>query len=80
MRKIRLKVENLAVESFGTEGSPGKKAGTVRGYDVTDFEGCVVSEASNCASCLDGCPHESLTCMASCLMTDGNRVCKEPYC
>jgi hypothetical protein len=79
MRKIRLDVEALVVESFGTAGGKGGK-GTVLGNDMTYRAGCVASELSNCASCLEGCPQDTLTCMASCLMTDGNAVCKEPYC
>jgi hypothetical protein len=66
----------------GTGGREGTKAGTVRGYDdVTYRLSCPEpSEYSNCATCLDGCPQDTVTCMASCLMTDGNAICKEPYC
>jgi hypothetical protein len=80
MRKIRLDIDALTVESFNPDAGPVRGAGTVRGH-ITLRLGCGgVSELSNCASCLDGCPNETLTCQASCLNTDGNAVCKEPYC
>ncbi|HEX6751007.1 MAG TPA: hypothetical protein VF092_27205 [Longimicrobium sp.] len=81
MRKIRLDLDDLAVESFRTADGGEKKAGTVRGYDVTQFAGCPPpSEYSDCATCLEGCPADTLTCMASCRMTNGYQVCKDPYC
>ena len=79
MRKIRLDVEDLVVESFGTvDGNGGK--GTVRGHDFTQLQGCVGSADSNCATCLEGCPRDTMTCFASCRMTNGNQACIDPYC
>src|SRR6185295_12255914 len=81
MRKIRLDIEELVVESFGTaDGRDGK--GTVRGHDLTQFIGCGGggSEESNCATCLEGCPRDTMTCFASCRMTNGNQACIDPHC
>lgn len=81
MRKIRLDIDDLAVESFDT-ASRGKDAGTVRGHDddgsdvsncVTCVNGCP-SEFSNCATCLNGCPGDTFTCFASCIYSQ-----VEPY-
>jgi hypothetical protein len=81
MRKIRLDVEKLTVESFDTAGREMKKVGTVRGHDSgTDYDGCV-SYYSNCASCLESCPHESQTCFGSCrAYTDQGFACIDPNC
>lgn len=81
MHKIRLDVEELKVESFNTADGETKKVGTVRGHDSgTDFDGCV-SYYSNCASCLESCPHESETCFGSCrAWTDGWGACIDPNC
>jgi len=79
MRKIRLDVEELVVESFDTADAKGK-AGTVRGHAISQFVACVASEFSDCATCLEGCPQDTMTCFASCHMTDGNKVCKAEYC
>ncbi|HEX2202288.1 MAG TPA: hypothetical protein VHG91_03265 [Longimicrobium sp.] len=59
MRKIRLDIEDLAVESFDTAGQ-GENAGSVRGHDS------YASEYSNCATCPEGCPRDTFTCFASC--------------
>jgi len=80
MRKIRLDVEELVVESFGTADGNGRKVGTVHGHYYTQLAGCVGSEFSDCATCLEGCPQDTMTCFASCHMTDGNKVCKAEYC
>jgi len=78
MRKIRLNIDDLAVESFKTAGAEGK-AGTVRGNGWTELEGCAVSDgASACATCDGGCPRDTSTCFASCRMTNGYRVCIDP--
>ncbi|HEX6751009.1 MAG TPA: hypothetical protein VF092_27215 [Longimicrobium sp.] len=80
MRKIRLSVEDLAVESFRTSEGAEKKVGTVRAHDSgTDFDGCV-SYYSNCATCLEGCPRNTLTCYGSCRMTNGDVACIDPAC
>jgi hypothetical protein len=63
MRKIQLNIDDLLVESFDTADARAQKSGTVRGYD-SDF-GCN-SEFSNCATCLEGCPRDTMTCFASC--------------
>jgi hypothetical protein len=85
MRKIRLKIDDLSVDSFNTSGGEGKKVGTVRGYDWSEFEGCSEfdgcnSQYSNCATCMYGCPQPSVTCFASCLMTGGAGPCIDPNC
>ena len=80
MRKIRLDVEDLVVESFNTADGTGRKVGTVHGHDFTQFPGCVASQESNCATCLEGCPRDTMTCFASCRMTNGNQACIDPNC
>lgn len=62
MRKISLKLDDLHVESFDTSNPAERKIGTVRGHDWTG-ESC---DASNCASCLEGCPYDTMTCFGSC--------------
>ena len=49
MKKIRLNVEKLAVESFDTDAVE-KQGGTVRGWQVTD------PRRSDCLDTCDGCP------------------------
>jgi hypothetical protein len=71
MRKMRLNVDELTVESFNTAPGERQKAGTVRAHDSgTDFDGCV-SYYSNCATCLEGCPADTMTCFGSCRMAGG---------
>ena len=79
MRKIRLDIEELVVESFGTADGKGGN-GTVQGHGFTQFAGCVGSADSNCATCLEGCPRDTMTCFASCRMTNGYQACIDPYC
>lgn len=53
MKKIRLDLEQLAVESFSTEEGRGAEKGTVRGYDSA-------SEAYSCwQDCTWGCTSHS---------------------
>ena len=81
MRKIRLEIDDLAVESFNTATGEDTKPGTVRGHDYTEFDGCNVSDGvSNCATCDEGCPADTHTCFASCRMTNGDQACIDPYC
>lgn len=85
MRKIRLRLDELTVESFDTAERNGKRQGTVRGHGWSDWEGCTQfdgcgSGASLCATCAEGCPQDTVTCFASCRMTDGLHACIEPWC
>jgi hypothetical protein len=64
MRKIRLSIDALAVESFKTAGSDQKNAGTVHAH-VTELAGCNFSQG---------------TCFQSCAMTNGYQYCIKPYC
>ena len=80
MRKIRLSVEDLAVESFRTADGMEKKVGTVHGHAWSEWEGCVISGMSDCATCAGGCPRDTMTCFASCRMTNGYQACIDPYC
>ena len=91
MRKVRLDIEALEVESFDTGDGDGGK-GTVRGH-ATYVAGCN-SQGSNCQSCQLGCPQDTLTCFASCAagvtktydpetecFGDPSRLpCINPYC
>ncbi len=75
MRKIRLDLDDLTVESFGTAQGEETKAGTVRGHDVTQ-------PADGCASRQPGC--ETYLCISwgTCFQSCGTdyRPCIEPYC
>ncbi|HEU4452874.1 MAG TPA: hypothetical protein VFR81_07430 [Longimicrobium sp.] len=84
MRKLHLKIDDLAVESFQTDKG-GKRGGTVRGY-LTEVETCTQwqtridtcnSEDSECATCqVGGCPGDTQTCyFGTCGRTDGFNVC-----
>ncbi len=63
-RKIRLSLENLAVDSFDTAADDEKNAGTVRGHAATEFP----------------CNFSRGTCFQSCAMTNGYQYCIDPYC
>lgn len=85
MRKIRLDIEDLAVESFDTTSGGRADGGTVRGHGWSELEGCSQfdgcnSEESLCATCAGGCPQDTSTCFASCRMTHGNQICIDPNC
>jgi predicted SprT family Zn-dependent metalloprotease len=60
--KLRLKVEELAVESFDTAGSRLDDRGTVKGHD-TGF-GCPLPSASEPVACL--CQTFEQTCDTTC--------------
>jgi hypothetical protein len=73
MRKIRLEIDDLTVESFNTAESKEKNAGTVHGNAYSQWEGCIISDGvSACATCDGGCPADTRTCFASCRMTNGS--------
>ncbi|HEU0014769.1 MAG TPA: hypothetical protein VFQ45_13870 [Longimicrobium sp.] len=85
MNRIRLDPEELVVESFATAAGKDEKAGTVHGHAATEWPegGCDASDGSYCGSCGYGghfCPQDTMTCLVSCLMTDGNAACLEPNC
>jgi hypothetical protein len=74
MRKIRLKLDALAVESFETAGAP-EGAGTVQGYQLSRPGGtyemrCAPSDGS-CARALT----EIDSCFAVCGCTDFYEAC-----
>ncbi|HEX6040673.1 hypothetical protein [Longimicrobium sp.] len=66
MRKIQLKLDDLAVESFNTAKGQAENSGTVRAHDATTIA--------------DGCNFSRGTCFQSCGMTNGYQYCIEPYC
>lgn len=85
MRKIRLSLDALTVDSFAPAGWSAN-VGTVRGNDsfqtfgdqVTCVSGC---GATDCATCQPGgCPRDTQTCFASCGRTNGLGPCIEPNC
>lgn len=68
MRKIRLDVDALAVESFDTARDQEKKAGTVIGHDATLLvDGCTVAGCFSRGTCFQSCGTDL-------------RPCIEPYC
>jgi|GEM_PF-1252132 len=74
MRKIRLGLDNLAVESFHTAEEAGNTAGTVHGHAITAV--CPATSYPRCypsyACSLQG-PYQ-LTCAPDC-MTNANGYC-----
>lgn len=77
MRKLRLQLENLAVESFETDRAPGF-TGTVQGLQEED----AFPAASAPNPCLPEtyltCPRrrtEYASCVANCECTNGLRAC-----
>ena len=64
-RKLKLSIDDLEVETFGTEGVAGQR-GTVRGHDpydtsTGDFAGCACDSREN--TCWGGCgPSQPHTC------------------
>lgn len=73
MRKIRLELDELAVESFATDAGGGAR-GTVEGQSdytnpetvqpsmQTGHEGCPSCPVSGNASCMGTCPQDTFTC------------------
>ena len=65
MRKIRLRIDELAVESSNTAKGGEADAGTVHGHATRLADGCNISQG---------------TCFQSCAMTNGYQYCILPYC
>ena len=87
MKKLKLDMDDLRVESFHTAGAPTLKRGTVRGHatlrhctefvDCTiDFGcgtvGCGTGDCTNVASCNGTCDASCNGSCASCAATCGN--------
>ncbi len=72
MRKIRLDMDVLAVETFSPAGQEGKRAGTVQGYqeplDIptldTGIHGCYACPATVLLTCAV-CPRDTFACPAT---------------
>ena len=70
MRKIRLDIDALAVESFSPAGGAGEPAGTVRAHqeplDIptldTGYHGCYACPATVLETCALTCPRTELIC------------------
>jgi hypothetical protein len=94
MKKIRLEIGNLEVESFATGDEGGPSAGTVRGH-YTGFRGEVCTSPGDCPSVQTGnegcpgcavsgnlscvgCPSDTASCGESCGATDGGSICLYP--
>lgn len=57
MHKIRLKIDDLAIESFPTGRADATKAGTVRAHAATYiFQGCGQTQFQTCAPTRLGSP------------------------
>jgi hypothetical protein len=81
MRKIQLRLESLAVESFPTAPA-AREPGTVEGRELTigcQSGGCLPSGDGTCGrSCPFTCPQTcAVSCQGSCL---GNDSCDGGYC
>jgi len=70
MRKVKLSLDGLAVESFATVAESGEYRGTVQGFATKPWQGCPFQTADTCA---DPCPSDAGscagTCVASCAVT-----------
>lgn len=78
MRKLKLAVETLAVESFPT-GSEPAAAGTVRAYDKTlqyDTCACSADYHTQCCTAADPTCGTEATCLTSC---NAGGPCTCPY-
>ena len=78
MKKLRLAVDTLRVESFRTDAAP-PAAGTVRGHDKTaDFDTCACSADYNtqCCTAADPTCGTEATCLTSC---NAGGPCTCPY-
>jgi hypothetical protein len=70
MRKLKLDLEDLAVESFATTAEPRRESGTVFGQQCTCYTQCTCPGCPTCdASCNGTCGG---TCGASCNGTCGD--------
>lgn len=69
MEKVRLTLEDLAVQSFATSDEDPRRGGTVHGHDVrTDLYEC---PTQNGGTCLGSCPDNSCGCeTAECTVDD----------
>jgi hypothetical protein len=90
MRKLRLEVSDLTVETFSPTSGPVNAAGTVHGATGDDVwtspcvcpsvqtgqEGCMCQVSGN-LSCV-GCPSDTESCFQSCAATDGGSICLNP--
>ena len=57
MRKTRLEIDDLAIESFPTDDGNAAEAGTVRAHAATFiFEGCGQTQFQTCAPTRLGSP------------------------
>jgi hypothetical protein len=79
MRKVKLALEELQVESFATDGA-GAGDGTVHGREFTVAPDCVTAQSGqpNCLGCQNSgvascayCQRETETCM-DCSWTNGD--------
>lgn len=64
MKKLRISIDDLAVESFNTSAPGDNTSGTVHAHLATD-PGCAISVG---------------TCFQSCARTNGYGYCILPYC
>jgi hypothetical protein len=76
MKKLRLEIEELAVESFGTSDQDGRATGTVRGHfeaipqdpdlvavPYTQGKTCIDPTCANsCQSCMQTCGYTYYPC------------------
>jgi hypothetical protein len=67
MKKIRLRIDGLAVESFPTAPDPVKEAGTVHGAEGT-------LRTAQCGTCA-GYTCEGASCFTSCIPGGPNCTC-----
>lgn len=92
MKKLRLNLDALAVESFDPSGDEVAQPGTVRGHALnsdmcpegtggtgsTDVTGCGSCAATACATCYGSCYDPS--CGASYCMCETNWGTCAPFC
>ena len=67
MKKLKLKLDNLKVETFETQPQTNKLKGTVKGFDSLDNTNCLTCEPTCFLPTCETCGY---TCRTSCFETD----------
>lgn len=86
MRKLKLTVENLRVETFDPDAAPGAEAGTVQAKQNTGYPMSCYPECSGDTYCWEGpCSTQGATCSNSCrepqyMSQCGGLSCYEGIC
>lgn len=78
MKKLRLELDELQIESFGTDADEAESRGTVAGQNEPPVtQSCGGTCVNTCNSCVNTCLN---TCQASCYATCSTCVTCEFHC